>query len=70
MIAGYDNDHGITPPKKKFSGVRKTWGYRYQESIVNPYELLRILWRPASGCYRIGNRAGESLKVLPDLCSG
>ena len=50
-IIGYDNAHGITPPKRrKFSGVRKTWDHKHQESIVAPYEfesayqLLEDFW--------------------------
>jgi hypothetical protein len=50
-VVGYDNAHGIKrPKKKKFSGVRKTWDHRHQESVVKPYEfesayqLLEDFW--------------------------
>ncbi len=39
-IIGYDNAHGITPPKKKkFSGIRQIWDHRHKETNVQPYEF-------------------------------
>ena len=50
-IVGYDNAHGIKPPKKKkFSGTRQIWDHKHQESTVKPYEfesayqLLEDFW--------------------------
>ena len=37
-IIGYDNAHGIMPPKKKkFSGIRQIWDHKYQETKVFPF---------------------------------
>lgn len=50
-IVGYDNGHGIKPPKKKkFSGNRQVWDHKHQKSVVRPYEfesayqLLEDFW--------------------------
>jgi len=50
-IIGYDNAHGIKPPrKKKFSGNRQVWDHKHQESVVfayefeNAYQLLEDFW--------------------------
>lgn len=50
-IIGYDNAHGIKPPKKKkFSGSRQVWDHKHQKSAVHPYEfesayqLLEDFW--------------------------
>ena len=50
-VIGYDNAHGIKPPKKKkFSGNRKIWDHKHRESMVYPYEfesafqLLEDFW--------------------------
>ena len=50
-VVGYDNAHGITPPKKKrFSGTRQVWDHKHKETKVFPYEfasayqLLEDFW--------------------------
>ena len=50
-IIGYDNAHGIKPPKKKkFSGKRQIWDHKHQKSTLRPYEfesayqLLEDFW--------------------------
>ena len=50
-IIGYDNAHGIKlPQKRKFSGKRKIWDHKHQNSAVHHYEfesayqLLEDFW--------------------------
>lgn len=50
-IIGYDNAHGVTPPKKKkFSGRRDAWDHKHQKTCTSPYEfesayqLLEDFW--------------------------
>jgi len=39
-IIGYDNAHGIKPPKrKKFSGARQIWDHKHKETKLYPYEF-------------------------------
>ncbi len=51
-VVGYDNAHGIKPPKKKkFSGNRQVWDHKHRKSAVHPYEfenayqLLEDFWK-------------------------
>ena len=50
-VIGYDNAHGIKPPKKKkYSGKRQIWDHKHNETKVYPYEfesafqLLEDFW--------------------------
>lgn len=50
-VIGYDNAHGIKPPKKKrYSGNRQIWDHKHKETKVYPYEfesafqLLEDFW--------------------------
>lgn len=50
-IVGYDNAHGIKPPKKKkFSENRQVWYHKHHKSTMHPYEfenayqLLEDFW--------------------------
>ncbi len=40
-IAGYDNAHGVKPPKRKRYGARKivAWDHRHEYSREYPYEF-------------------------------
>ncbi len=61
-IVGYDNAHGIKPPrKKKFSGNRQIWDHKHHESVIfpyefeNPYQLLEDFWNDVNKIINSGD---------------